>query len=63
MKFKAKLEEQIIRYQNGLAGNSKDEALKNTGKIEGLKAALMYFNSLDSWGNVTKKPGRLGSST
>ena len=62
MKFQAKIEEQIARYQKEALGASDNEEFRLNGKIEGLRAALMYWHSRDSWGNETHKPGRLGSS-
>ena len=62
MKFQAKLEEQIARYKKDLENVRGNDTIRLESKIEGLQQALMYYNSRDSWGNVTKKPGRLGTT-
>jgi hypothetical protein len=60
MKFPDKIEQQINRYQKDQETANEDQFLRLEGKIEGLKSALMYYHSMDSHGNVTHKPGRLG---
>ena len=62
MKFPEKIEQQVTRYEKDMKTADDNEKLRLEGRIFGLRAALMYFHSRDSWGNVMHPPGRLATS-